>query len=424
MFSDSNGKNSDNNNGNNGQKAVSIFGVTGSVGKSAKDVIMSAKNSFAVKTVTANNNVENLAKYAVELGAENAVIANEKLLPKLKNIISESGADIKAFGGRGALIEKASENCDLLLAAIMGFDGLRPIIAALESGVNVAIANKEPLVAAGGIVMEAARKSGAKILPVDSEHNAIFQVLEENNRNYVEKITLTASGGPFLDWDIEQMSKATPQEAVAHPNWDMGAKISVDSATMMNKALEIIEAHYLFDMPADKIEVIIHPQSVVHSMVFYQDGTVLAQMGNSDMCIPIAYALAWPERMSINKPPLDLASISSLSFRKPDFEKFPALALAYNCLNKSPNDKVISCVTMNAANEIAVRAFLDSEIGFSNIMECIFFALREIECSMSAHNADHNIGNVQNIDEIEKLDKFARKVTSRFISSKCCKLSL
>ncbi len=380
------------------RKKVSIFGVTGSVGSSAAEVILASPGLFEVQTVTAGSNAEKLADTAIRLKAKKAIIAQEDQLQPLRERLS--GFGIAAEAGKQAATAAASEPADLLLAATVGFEGLRPILAALENGVNVAIANKEPLVAAGPLLLATARKSGARILPVDSEHNAIFQVWEERNRARIEKIILTASGGPFLSWTQGQMQKATPEQAIAHPNWSMGPKISVDSATMMNKALEIIEAAYLFDLPPEKIEVVIHPQSIIHSLVVYTDGSILAQMGESDMRIPIAHALGWPERLPAGGKKLDVSKLSGLTFQTPNFAKFPALGYAYKCLRQGP----AACISLNAANEVAVKAFLDRRIGFPAIMECIAAALNEAESNLSDSPP-------KTVEDCEKLDQTVRVLT-------------
>ncbi len=386
------------------KKTVSIYGVTGSVGSSTADVILQNAEKYDVQTVTAGVNAEKLAEDAIKLNAKKAVIANEECLPYLKKALENT--DIKAEAGVDALQKAASEKTDIMVAAIVGFAGLRPVLSALGAGTTVALANKEPLVAAGALVMETAKRSGARILPLDSEHNAIFQVLEEHNRNKIEKIILTASGGPFLNWTPEQMERATPEQATNHPNWDMGAKISVDSATMMNKALEIIEAHYLFDLPPEKIEVVIHPQSFIHSMVEYSDGSVLSQMGTSDMRIPVAHVLSWPERQKLEIPKLNFKKAKTLEFFPPDFEQFPALRYAYECIKKGQN----ACIAFNAANEIAVESYLQGKIGFNQIIETIEYIIGETELTASKTQP-------KTVEEIEKLDKTVRDLTIRHIES-------
>lgn len=383
-------------------KKISILGVTGSVGKSASDVILSAPDKFDVQVVTAGSNAQKLAKDAIKLQAKKAVIADEDKYEELKSLLQ--GTNIEAHAGHKAIENLAAEPCDLVLAAIVGFAGLRPILSALEKGVNVAIANKEPLVAAGELVMETAKKSGAKILPVDSEHNAIFQCFEESNRQAIDKIILTASGGPFLDWDIEEIKTATVEQAIAHPNWDMGQKISVDSATMMNKALEVIEAHYLFDMPADKIDVVIHSQSVIHSLVSYIDGSILAQMGASDMRTPVAYALGWPERIKTPGKALDIKTLSELTFLQPDLDKFPAIRLAYKALEKG----AYAQIALNAANERAVELFLEEQISFGKIIDII-------EKTFSWAEKDAKNKDIKTVEEIEEFNNNVRSFVTKSI---------
>ncbi|MCK5374624.1 MAG: 1-deoxy-D-xylulose-5-phosphate reductoisomerase, partial [Alphaproteobacteria bacterium] len=296
----------------------------------------------------------------------------------------------------------------------MGFAGLRPIIAALENKNNVAIANKEPLVAAGKMIMALAKAKGVNILPVDSEHNAIFQVLEENNKKQIDRLILTASGGPFLRWNKRDIQNATPEQAIAHPNWTMGAKISVDSATMMNKALEVIEAAHLFSMPPDKIEVVIHPQSTIHSIVSYKDGSMLAQMGASDMRTPIASALGWPKRLDKGGDILNLTALpSSLTFEKPDLEKFPSISYAYKCIELGQS----ACITLNAANEVAVARFLSGDIAFGDIMRCVSYSVNTFYPELDSEKRN-NI-TLKTVEEIEKLDIIIRQATNKFIDESC-----
>jgi 1-deoxy-D-xylulose-5-phosphate reductoisomerase len=348
-----------------GMKTVSILGSTGSVGRSTVDLLLSQPDRFEVQALTCNANAGLAIEQAKKLNAKRVVAADPKVYHELKEGLTGTG--IEAAAGPAALLEAAAMPADWTMAAIVGVAGLAPIMAAIRQGGCVAIANKEPLVAAGPFVLEAARRAGTTLLPVDSEHNAIFQVFDHNHRAGIDKIILTASGGPFLDWPLEKMARATPAQAVAHPNWSMGAKISVDSATMMNKALEIIEAHYLFDMPAERIEVLVHPQSIIHSLVEYKDGSVLVQMGAPDMRTPIAHALAWPERMETTGRKLDLSRPLTLDLRPLDRNWFPAVGMAYNCLKAGP----AACVAFNAANEIAVAAFLEKKIGFLQIAEAV-----------------------------------------------------
>ncbi|MFD2261275.1 1-deoxy-D-xylulose-5-phosphate reductoisomerase [Lacibacterium aquatile] len=342
-------------------RRITILGATGSVGQSTLDVIKAHPDRFQVEALTAARNVERLAADAKAFGAKLAVVSEESAYGALKEALSGSG--IEAAAGPQALIDAASRPCDLLMAAIVGAAGLAPTLAAIRHGTTVAVANKEVLVCAGELVMAAAREHGAKLLPVDSEHNAIFQVFEESQRDAIDRLILTASGGPFRTWTLEAMKPVTPAQAVAHPNWSMGAKISVDSATMMNKGLELIEACHLFAMPADQIEVLVHPQSVIHSLVGYKDGSVLAQLGSPDMRTPIAYALGWPERISAPVKKLNLYEVAQLTFEAPDPVRFPALRLTREALSAGGAMTTV----LNAANEIAVAAFLEGRIGFLDI---------------------------------------------------------
>lgn len=343
-------------------RRVNILGSTGSVGSATLDVIAANPGEFRVQALTAQTNVEKLADQAKTFGAALAVIGDESKYADLKSLLS--GTDIETAAGAQAIVDAAARPAEITMAAIVGMAGLRPILAAIGHSKHVAIANKEPLVAAGSLVMDAAQKSGAVLLPVDSEHNAIFQVFEQNNRDHIERIILTASGGPFREWSLDQMARATPAQALAHPNWVMGRKISIDSATMMNKALEVIEAHHLFALPPEQIDVLLHPQSIVHSMVEYADGSILAQMGASDMRVPIAHALGWPRRLNGAAQRLDFAKFSTLTFAEPDRRRFPAIKLAYDCIGQGG----AACVAFNAANEVAVDLFLNGECAFPDIV--------------------------------------------------------
>ncbi|KQN04744.1 1-deoxy-D-xylulose 5-phosphate reductoisomerase [Sphingobium sp. Leaf26] len=342
-------------------KSISIFGATGSVGLSTLDLIRREPDAYQVVALTANSDVDGLAKQARETGARLAVIGQERLYGALKGALAGSGIEVAA--GEEALVAAAQAGADWTMASIVGCAGLRPTMAALQAGGTVALANKESLVSAGALMMEAATASGATLLPVDSEHNAIFQCLAGSSLEDVARITLTASGGPFRTKSRAEMAAMTPAQAVAHPNWSMGAKISVDSATMMNKGLELIEAAYLFPVGLDRIEILVHPQSVIHSMVEYRDRSTLAQLGSPDMRIPIAHALAWPKRIATPCQPLDLAHIGRLDFEAPDMERFPALRLARDAAQAGGATPAI----MNAANEVAVAAFLEGRIGFLDI---------------------------------------------------------
>jgi 1-deoxy-D-xylulose-5-phosphate reductoisomerase len=383
------------------RRTITILGSTGSVGKSTLDVIAANKDAFEIHTLTANKNVAALAHQAKAANAKHAVIGDEALYNDLKYALS--GTNITAAAGRAAIIEAASAPVDCAMAAIVGMAGLEPLLAAIKNGKHVAIANKEPLVAAGRIVLDAAKKSGGTLLPVDSEHNAIFQVFEQNNRDKIERIILTASGGPFREWTLEQMQAATPTQAIAHPNWSMGSKISVDSATMMNKALEVIEAHHLFGLPPEKIDVLLHPQSIINSMVEYADGSILAQMGASDMRVPIAHALGWPVRLSGASQRLDFATVSNLTFAPVDARRFPAINLAYDCLR----DGQTACIAFNAANEVAVEAFLAGKIGFMDIFDIVQMAVAE--------KPSDRVGDLQSV---LAFDQKVRQASQRCILNK------
>ena len=342
-------------------RRVTILGATGSVGTSTLDLIERASDAYEVVALTANCDVEGLAAAAKRVGAKLAVVAGEGRLPALREALAGSG--VKAAGGMGAVCEAARMGADWTMAAIVGTAGLKPVMAAIEGGGTVALANKESLVSAGDVVMRAVADRGATLLPVDSEHNAIFQCFEADNADKVSKIILTASGGPFRERSIGEMRGITPEQAVAHPNWSMGAKISVDSATLMNKGLELIEAFHLFPVEAEQLDVIVHRQSVIHSMVEYADGSVLAQLGSPDMRVPIAHALAWPRRMETPCQRLDLVSVGRLDFEAPDYDRFPCLKLARTALAAGGARPAV----LNAANEVAVAAFLARRVGFLEI---------------------------------------------------------
>ncbi len=342
-------------------RSVSIFGATGSVGLSTLDLIRQHRGKYRVVALTANGNATAIAQLAREFDAELAVVADESAYAELK--IALASTNIEAAAGPEALVEAARRDVDWTMASIVGCAGLPSTMAAIEAGKTVALANKEALVSAGELMMAAVRRSGAVLLPVDSEHNAIFQCLAGGKIDQVRKITLTASGGPFRSFSLDEMQAVTPAQAVAHPNWDMGAKISIDSATMMNKGLELIEAFHLFPVGLDKLDILVHPQSVIHSMVEYVDCSTLAQLGSPDMRSPIASALAWPERIDTTCKPLDLATIGQLTFEQPDIVRFPALRLARAAITEGGAKPAI----LNAANEVAVAAFLKGQIGFLDI---------------------------------------------------------
>lgn len=343
------------------RRSVTILGATGSVGGSTLDLIEREPERFEVIALTANCDVEKLAAAAIRTGARHAVVADESCLPALRARLAGTG--IAAAGGAQAVCEAARMGADWTMAAIVGLAGLGSAMAAIEGGGTVVLANKEPLVSAGDLVTAAALRHGATILPADSEHNAIYQCFDFARPERVRRIILTASGGPFRDWDVTAMRGVTPAQACAHPNWSMGAKISVDSATMMNKGLELIEAARLFPVANEALEILVHRQSVIHSMVEYVDGSVLAQMGPSDMRVPIAHTLAWPDRMATPMPPLDFVAMARLDFAAPDPVRFPALRLAREALEAGGARPAI----LNAANEVAVAAFLAGRLNFLEI---------------------------------------------------------
>jgi len=358
---------------------VCILGATGSIGDSTLDVIGRNADRFRVVALSANRNVAKLAGLCARFDVPLAVIADASLEDDLRAALARNGARCEVRSGEAGLIEAAGlAEVDIVMAAIVGAAGLKPTFHAAQTGKKILLANKESLVIAGEVFVAEARRNGARILPVDSEHNAIFQSLPAGFENGldgagVEKIILTASGGPFLDMPASELSRVTPEQACKHPNWNMGRKISVDSATLMNKGLEVIEARWLFNAQPQQIEVLIHPQSIVHSMVAYRDGSVLAQMGTPDMRTPIAHALAWPQRIEAGVKRLDLAQMNDLSFHEPDVARFPCLGLAYAAMSRGES----APVALNAANEIAVESFLEGQIGFdhiprlvADIMEC------------------------------------------------------
>ena len=369
------------------RRTISILGATGSVGTSTLDLVERSPDRFEVVALTAATNVAALADAARRTGAQLAVIDDPSRFAELEERLAGTGC--RAATGRGALCEAAAGDAEWVMAAIVGCAGLEPVMAAVEAGRTVALANKEALVTAGALMTDAARRSGSTILPVDSEHNAIFQCLAGSRLEDVARIVLTASGGPFRSKSQTEMAAMTPEQAVAHPNWSMGAKISVDSATMMNKGLELIEAHHLFGLPSERIDILVHPQSVIHSMVEYIDGSTLAQMGSADMRIPIAHTLAFPERIACPAEVLDLRRIGRLDFEAPDEERFPALRLARQALETGGGEAIV----LNAANEIAVAAFLARRIGFLDIAR-----LCERAMAQAAPPAPRSIAEVLDID--------------------------
>lgn len=377
-------------------KTISILGATGSIGQSTLDLVMRSPGDYQVLALTASTDVDGLAAAAKATNARLAVIADETKLDALKQALSGTNIDVAA--GPQALIDAATLEADWTMAAIVGCAGLAPTLAALAAGKTVALANKEALVSAGDLMLAVARQSGATLLPTDSEHNAVFQCLDRSAPKGVAKIILTASGGPFRNWSKAEMQAAQPEQALKHPNWSMGSKITIDSATMFNKGLELIEAHYLFDMPADRLEVIFHPQSVIHSMVEYVDGSVLAQMGAPDMRIPIAHCLAWPERIDTPVARLNLAEVARLEFEAPDEDRFPALRLAREAMVAGGAKPAI----LNAANEMAVAAFLDRRIAFTDIAAIV-------ESVLHAYDAPAPLA----ISDVLEIDGEARRLAAR-----------
>jgi len=380
----------------NGVRRVTILGSTGSIGQSTVDLLLRNPDGFEVEALTAYRNPLRLAEQARALRARFAAIADSSHYPALKAALSGTG--IEAACGADALTEAALRQADWVMAGIVGAAGLAPTLAAIRRGAIIALANKEVLVCAGTLVMQEVARCGATLLPVDSEHNAIWQCFDFARIEAVEKIILTASGGPFRERSLEEMREVTPAQAVAHPNWRMGAKISVDSATMMNKGLELIEAHHLFRLPCERIDIVVHPQSIVHSAVAYRDGSVLAQLGSPDMRTPIAYALAWPGRIETPAKRLDLPAIGRLTFEPPDERRFPALRVAREALMRGGGCPTV----LNAANEMAVRGFLDGRIGFLDIVETVERTIETIPQ-----------GPLESLDDVYNFDKMAREVAAR-----------
>ena len=382
-------------------RSISIFGATGSVGTSTLDLVRLNPSAYNVVALTAHSDAAGLAKLAREFSAQVAVIGDAAQHDALADALDGSGTQV--WSGAQALLDAADIDADWTMAAIVGCAGLAPIMRTLLRGRSVALANKEALVSAGALMIEAARASGATLLPVDSEHNAIFQCLAGGNIDEVESITLTASGGPFRTWTSEQMRVARPDQAVAHPNWSMGAKISVDSATMFNKGLELIEAHHLFPVGLDAIRILVHPQSVIHSMVEYRDRSTLAQLGSPDMKIPIASALAWPQRIATQCTPLDLASIGQLTFEPLDNDRFPGPGICRAAIAAGGGAPAI----LNAANEIAVAAFLAERIGFLDIAAIVSEVL-----------AGYSPPAPQSLQDVLAIDTEARAMAAAALSNK------
>lgn len=379
-------------------RRVTVLGSTGSIGVNTLGVLEAAEESFSVFALTARSNVKLLAEQAKRVKPERVVIADEALFDALKQALSGTG--IAVYAGEDAVAEAAAEPVDWLMSAIVGAAGLKPTLAAIRRGGVVALANKECLVCAGELMMEEVRRCGATLIPVDSEHSAIAQSMVGNKPEHIRHITLTASGGPFRTWSLDAIQAAKPEQALKHPNWDMGAKITIDSATMMNKGLELIEAYHLFPVTLEQIQVVVHPESIVHGMVQYKDGSVIAQLGEPDMMTPIAVSLAWPSRMSLPKDPLDLIQCGKLTFEAVDDKRFPAVKLAREVVAQGGAAPII----MNAANEIAVEAFLKGQIGFANIVSVVQRIL-----------ADCQLPKPESLDDVLEIDKAARRFSREYL---------
>lgn len=376
-------------------RQVTILGSTGSVGANTIDLIRRNPGAYQVEALTARTNVALLAEQAREFGAKLAVVADPTQFAALKSALA--GTDVEVAAGSEGMLEAARRPADWVMAAIVGAAGLAPTLEAVRRGAVVALANKECLVCAGDLMMREVKDHGATLLPVDSEHSAVFQVFEFDQIEKMDKIILTASGGPFLSTDRNDMAGITPEQAVAHPNWDMGAKISVDSATMMNKGLEVIEAHHLFALPSSQIEIIVHPQSIIHSMVAYQDGSILAQLGSPDMRTPIAFALGWPNRMNAPCEKLDFSKVATLDFVAPDPVRFPALRIAREALEAGGSAPTV----LNAANEVAVYGFLDQQVGFLDIAHIVEQTLEAVP-----------VVGLDSLDRVYEIDQEARRVAT------------
>jgi len=381
-------------------KRIALLGSTGSIGTQSLDVISRYPHDFAVEVLTAGNNVKLLTQQAKKYLPDTVVIGNKAHYQQLKNNLRDTR--IKVYAGDDAIEQVvAGSDIDLVVAAMVGYSGLRPTISAIKAGKNIALANKETLVVAGEIIGKLVRQSGSRIIPVDSEHSAIFQCLAGEAGNPIEKITLTASGGPFLNYTEEMLWNVKPHEALKHPNWDMGNKVTIDSASLMNKGLEIIETKWLFDLNPDQIKVIIHPQSIIHSLVHFSDGSVKAQLGIPDMRVPILYALSYPKRLQSDLPRLDLSIQNTLTFSEPDLKKFRNLSLAFQALKQGGN---MPCI-MNAANEVAVNAFLSGKIGFMQMSDVVEHTMEEAE-----YLANPGLGF------LETTNKNAREITLNYIN--------
>ena len=382
------------------KKKITIFGSTGSIGDSTLDLVKNHPEKYEIVGLTINNNYKKLINQVKNFQPKIVSINDTRSFEKFKEI--NSNQSLKVVNGKDCYDEILDYETDIVVAAITGSAGLIPVVKAAKKGISIALANKESLVCSGSLITSIANKNGSIILPVDSEHNAIFQVLDSNNHSNVSKLILTASGGPFLNIKTKDLINITPEQAIKHPNWSMGKKISVDSATMMNKGLELIEAHYLFEMPHQKIDVIIHPESIIHSCVEYTDGSILSQMGTPDMRIPISFVLAYPDRISNSVKKLELGKIKKLTFLEPDLEKFPCLELAYESLKIKKSAPTI----LNAANEVAVDAFLSNKINYLSIPKLVEKTLNKASFS-----------NINSIKDVVEIDNDSRQFTKSMVVS-------
>jgi 1-deoxy-D-xylulose-5-phosphate reductoisomerase len=391
-------------------RSVTVLGATGSIGDSTMDLLRGARDRYRVEALTGNSNVQGLAKLAREFNARFAAVADPARLSELREALSGTG--IECGAGESAIIEAAARPADWVMAAVSGAAGLKPALAAVDRGATVALANKECLVCAGDLFMERAAKAGACILPSDSEHNALFQALASGNRDELVRVIITASGGPFRTWAASDIEQATLAQALKHPNWSMGQKITIDSASMMNKGLEVIEAAYLFSLKPDEIDVLVHPQSIIHGMVEFSDRSVVAQLGAPDMRIPIAHCLGWPDRIKGPSARLDLAKIGQLTFEAPDFERFPGLRLAYEALRTGRGATTV----FNAANEVAVAAFIGGKIKFGAIA-------RLVEATIETWIRSSNLAPLRSADEAIAVDHNARNVAASLLPQIALKAS-
>jgi len=391
-------------------RSVTVLGATGSIGDSTMDLLRGARDRYRVEAVTGNSNVQGLAKLAREFDARFAAVADPARLSELREALAGTG--IECGAGESAIIEAAARPADWVMAAVSGAAGLKPALAAVDRGATVALANKECLVCAGDFFMERAAKAGACILPSDSEHNALFQALASGNRDELVRVIITASGGPFRTWAVSDIEQATLAQALKHPNWSMGQKITIDSASMMNKGLEVIEAAYLFGLTPDEIDVLVHPQSIIHGMVEFSDRSVVAQLGAPDMRIPIAHCLGWPDRIKGPSARLDLAKIGQLTFEVPDFQQFPALRLAYEALRTGRGATTV----FNAANEVAVAAFIAGKIRFGAIA-------RLVEATIDRWIGASNLAPLQSADEAIAVDHNARNLAASLLPQIALKAS-